>query len=485
MPLTNEDQLLCDNDDEWTDSEEMSSQGSQSSTVPSDKKKLAVDHWRETEGKLGLNGKVLKKRKLTHVQKYHPYVSSTRQLYRWAKEIYGPRIRRDLKEVADYTWEIFNTTRDQYHRVHDGDLAKWALTKARELGLNQFKASDTWILEFKRRYGITDRAVTEVVTRRQRTTKEELLKTVETFVKQFHRKYPNYDPSLIENTDQSGVNFEITTNRTLDRKGVKKVQGLSANISATTHSYTIQPRLVADGTLRPVMLVVLQERPTSTTQPPVRGFGPEVYRKEIAPLLPLYDNLYICASTSGLCTNAVTRNWFENVFFKDLKPGTVLLADAFGSFNQRLQLQAPENYSFEMIPKSTTKYCQPADVGFFRSYKNLERIFTDRAMRVDLQITSELHKRQNVLKKESLMFWIFQAPRFQNLIKYAFFKAGFLNERPGPFDTPRDYCFPRLLEDCEIDNCRSEGFIKCPHCQKTLCFNHFFTMYHRQYCPNK
>lgn len=480
VPMNDEDHLLVDETDDWTDSEEMSSQKSQ---IPLEKKKAAVDYWREPETKLDFNGKPQKKRKISQVQKYHPCVSSIRQLYKWAKEIHGPAIREGLEKVAEHTWKMFKTTREQHHRVHDSDIAKWALVKAKELNINQFRASDSWILRFKRRYGITDRAITRVVTRRQRVEQQELQKQVDRFVREFHQKYPTIDPSLIENTDQSGIKFEITTNRTLDICGVKQVYGVSANIGATSHSYSLQPRIVADGTLRPVMLVVLQERPTSTKSPPVRGFGPEVWRKEIEPLLKVYDNLYICASTSGLCTNPITRDWFLNVFFKDLKPGTVLLADAYGSFNQRKDLQAPVDYHFEMIPRGTTKYCQPADVYFFRPYKNLERIFTDRALREDLNL--ELHKRENVLKKESLLFFLWQAPKFQNLIKYAFFQAGFIKDRPGEFQTPRDYCFPRSLNNCEIESCNDEGFIRCSHCEKSLCFNHFFKMYHRQHCSMK
>ena len=46
-------------------------------------------------------------------------------------------------------------------------LQIWALTKARELGLNSFKASPRWLVHFKKDQGISSRKVTKYFTAKQ------------------------------------------------------------------------------------------------------------------------------------------------------------------------------------------------------------------------------------------------------------------------------------------------------------------------------
>lgn len=346
--------------------------------------------------------------------------------------------------------------------------------------LDGFQASDSWVARWKKMHSVVTRAVTKVVTKVQLKDREQLIVDAKNFVLQFHEKYPSIDPSLVMNTDQCGINYNILKKRTLDIRGVKVVQGPASNINAASHSYTLQPLISADGSISPIMLIVLQETSSAPIARQVRGFGPEVYEKDIKPVLDLFDNLHIWSSTSGMCNIQVIKDWFLNVFFKAAKPGTVLIADSYGCYKRRSEVESTIDYTFEKIPEGTTGEIQPLDVYFNLQYKAFLKSFTARTSRLTEKV--DIYKRNQVLRLNSLTIWVFSAPRFKNMVKYAFHKSGFLKERPGEFVTPIHYCFPRIMEKCQIGDCKENGFIRCPYCTNYICFSHFFDLYHRSSC---
>ena len=71
---------------------------------------------------------------------------------------------------------------------------------------------------------------------------------------------PHFDPSDVFNTDQSGFNYIVHTNRTLSHTGERTTFGAVNNVNALTHSYTIQPILNMNGELVRKLYVNLQEK---------------------------------------------------------------------------------------------------------------------------------------------------------------------------------------------------------------------------------
>jgi hypothetical protein len=63
----------------------------------------------------------------------------------------------------------------------------------------------------------------------------------------------------ILNADQVGINLEMTEGRTLEEKGAKHVEARVQRINATTHSFSIQPLISADGVLHEPTLVCFYE----------------------------------------------------------------------------------------------------------------------------------------------------------------------------------------------------------------------------------
>ena len=72
-----------------------------------------------------------------------------------------------LDEIDQYTYENFEKARAEHLIVHDIHLKRWALQKAREIDDNTFKASDNWVLRFKRRHALCSRKITKLVTQRE------------------------------------------------------------------------------------------------------------------------------------------------------------------------------------------------------------------------------------------------------------------------------------------------------------------------------
>ncbi|EZA58475.1 hypothetical protein X777_01174, partial [Ooceraea biroi] len=75
------------------------------------------------------------------------------------------------------------------------------------------------------------------------------------------------------------------------------------------------------------------------------------------------------------------------------------------------------------------------------------------------------------------------SPRFHNLFKYAWFKSGYIEERPPHFENPQfkiELCFSgkdiQEIPRCSI--CGAPSIIRCSWCKKYFCMQHFFEGYH-------
>ncbi len=78
---------------------------------------------------------------------------------------------------------------------------------------------------------------------------------------------------------------------------MRHVEGIVQSISATTHSYTIQPLISKSGKLLPPLFIVLQE---STEK-----FGPRVQKELFSA-----PNIYVTASKSSKLSKDDLKTWF-------------------------------------------------------------------------------------------------------------------------------------------------------------------------------
>ncbi len=178
------------------------------------------------------------------------------------------------------------------------------MKKRGEINLENFNASPAWLWRFKSHYR-------KVVTSRYSREKFDIIGSADLFINSSKIFMQNYPDENIYNTDQSGFNREIHSGRTLEIWGSTEVEGVVQSISATTHSYTIQPTISKDGKLLSPLFIVLQE--------PEGKFGPRVQEELFST-----PNIYVTASKSGKLTKDHLKVWFERVFFPSVGDKSVL-----------------------------------------------------------------------------------------------------------------------------------------------------------------
>ena len=256
-------------------------------------KKRAVEFWRSSKTKQNLS--------LKTVQNRFKKVSSISQLRRWAHSINkGGTYREKVAQICQYTLDNFQAALDSRSIIHDEDIIRWALQAKKEIGFDdiRFKASKHWLLKFKQAHRIVSRKINKFITRKTLESSAELTAKAEAFIDDVKSCIPRIGLENLYNTDQSGFQLEMHSGRTLAVEGEKQVQCLVQSISATTHSYTIQPLISATGQLLSPLFLVLKE--------PSGKFGPIVEQNIFRP-----ENVYVEASKSGkLTTSKGTNNNF-------------------------------------------------------------------------------------------------------------------------------------------------------------------------------
>ncbi|XP_036138898.1 uncharacterized protein LOC118644430 [Monomorium pharaonis] len=206
----------------------------------------------------------------------------------------------------------------------------------------------------------------------------------------------------IYNSGQSGFQLEFHSGCTLAPKFIKNVESIVQSTSATTHSYTIQPTISADGRLLSPLFIVLKEI-TGT-------FSPRVQET-----LFNASNIFVTASKSGKLTSNHVKTWLKEVFFPNVGPQSVLLLDSWSGHCPKIVSETkPDSATdivFLTIPAGTTGKIQPLDVYGFRLWKNFIKYFSDTIMLLDLAL--DLHNRNNILKLQSLTHHQSRHPGFK------------------------------------------------------------------------
>ena len=131
--------------------------------------------------------------------------------------------------------------------MHEVDIKDWALKKAREINDTTFAATDFLRHQFKRRYHICGRRITKLVTKRQVDNEEDIRQLTDQFVMQVQIILSKYNLDNVFNTDQSGLQLKLFSNRTLSFEAEYLTLGKVQSINNTTHSYTIQLMITMSG----------------------------------------------------------------------------------------------------------------------------------------------------------------------------------------------------------------------------------------------
>ena len=193
-----------------------------------------------------------------------------------------------LHRIAEYTLSNLKSAIDAGMIVHDVDLRKCRLHAKNILGFDdtRFKASDWWVWRFNRTHRITSRKINKFITRKTLEDKEKLKVSAENFVNEMKPCITQYGTENVYNSEQSTFQLEMHSGITLAIEGTRQAECVVQFISSTTHSYTIQPTISADGKLQSPLYLVLKE--------PSGKFGPIVQETIFQPI-----NVFIAAFKSG------------------------------------------------------------------------------------------------------------------------------------------------------------------------------------------
>lgn len=373
-----------------------------------------------------------------------------------------------MLKISEFVYNEFVNSIDSGAIIHDLDLQRWALQANTDIGLENFKASRHWVWNFKRTYKIVSRKINKFITRSYGTDTEQLKEIASTFVNNAKDHIGQVGIDNTFNADESGFNLELHSGRTLAVQGTKSVTAVAQSISATTHSYTILPTISASGKLLSPLFIVLKEHSGS--------FGPRVSQSLFRPW-----NVYLTASTSGKLTKELFQQWLTDVYLPNVGTRSILFLDSWtGHCPATLKNSIPSNKHVNIltIPKKTTSMIQPLDVYGFRIWKNFVRKFSDLVLLYGFDIV--LHERNNIIKLQSLIHNQLSAPKHHDVFAYAWYKSGYVDERPNEFENPVSFAFTQqdFVHPPRCSICGSHAIIRCAWCNKFLCFQHFFEEFH-------
>lgn len=369
-------------------------------------------------------------------------------------------VREKFKKISQFVWENYRAARDSCAAVHDRDLKRWAIRKARELNLIMFKASDTWIKSFKRKNNIGNRRVTRFITFNHERKQVEIENSACEFQKDFAEQImPNFRPEQIMNTDQIGFQYEMHRDRTLSDIGERSTFVRAVNQRAISHSYTVQPLINMAGKIASTFMIVFQERTGS--------FGPRVWSNLVKPA-----NVYITCSKSGKVEAPILREWTEKCLSPAVTDKACLIVDSFATHRIDDIFSVPgKQIRIKILPPGSTSLIQPLDVLIFRQWKMFVKNFAERVLLDEIDI--DLHDRNVIIKLHTIIHNQLRAPLFQPLISNAWARAAYPVEKTF-YNTFTDSIFDETGSFCGSSTCRKGSFILCAHCRTHLCLEHLF-----------
>ena len=127
------------------------------------------------------------------------------------------------------------------------------------------------------------------------------------------------------------------------------------------------------------------------------------------------------------------------------------------------------------IPKGTTSIAQPLDTGFNHHFKYFIKKFNDRIKLDELDLN--IKSRETIITVFSLAWNQMSSPKFQGMLKYCWISSGYCNEKIS-FKNVRELCFITNSNDCNINECTNNFYIRCAYCNLNLCLYHFYNEYH-------
>ncbi|EGT56870.1 hypothetical protein CAEBREN_17412 [Caenorhabditis brenneri] len=380
------------------------------------------------------------------IKRIEKEVLSNKPNRRQAYEMLSERV----KEIIEYADDV------EMIDLHDTDIVRAGFEQSICFGINDFKGSKFWTQGMKDKIGLKSRHIDARIPMTEKKKEPSIDEKIKQFREQeVERIRKQYPLDRIFNCDQTAIRYEMVRNRSLTKVGRAKLFRRSQNKNSTTHSFTLQPCISADGKITGRTFVTLCER-----------IPPKSFAKMTAP----FTKLYVTHSYSGFMSSKLACEWMLKVFLPAAPNNSVLLLDSWNGFIQMSKLPEVRRKNIEIcvFPKKTTGELQPLDISFNRQFKNfvhkLESQIRYKAKHINIS------KRETKLKILEFAMDQFAAPRFNGLICRGFCKLGVNRTPQSYYENPDQYCFkPSATSKTLCQTCRKLAFCKCGWCAKTYC----------------
>ena len=401
-------------------------------------------------------------------------------ILQWKKEIHdGGSIKDKQRAIRIYVAEMFDEARSLKRCVTTAHLGQWALVKAREIGLQDFKASRSYLEKLKSELHLSSRKVTKYFTAKQVASLDVDFDAQVDFVLEVKQVIAekNIPPHFVWNLDQSGYTYAVQQNRTLSYKGEKTTGATIESMNKMTHSYSIQVAIAADGSTPGPLQLCLQESTGSS-------FGPRV-KESVQQFEASFSNIMVSCSKSGKFGTENHKQYIQTLMSDVSTDQEVLLlidswSGQIGSDAKQLHNSYP-NLTVMVIPPGATAELQPEDIFYFRQRKIIWKKAAAhvRLFHPEIDITD----RESILYIQAHIHDQLQSPLIYPMIQYAFSKPGYFDTDLLHFESINDICFRPLsssgiCSQSSNENPCKPSFIICSHCLKSLCFNHFFKVHY-------
>lgn len=417
---------------------------------------------------------------------YQYYINHGRQVkrtlgaYLWAndtilfnviRKFENPKLTRNDKSklLKEKLYERFKIERSKNNNVHDVNLKQWAISIAKEIDFQNFKASESYIYKFKVEYDICSRKIVEF-TDKSTVKKEENLPII---IAEFYLKIRQLIPQFtnVYNFDQSPMTLNLYRNRTLSFKGERRTRGKVQAKNSMTHSYTVTHIISIKGNLCQKVHICLNENVPIDKKSGKRKELGKLIQKQYSFINSTYKNIFVDYTNSGKHQKDTLESFVNNALIPQIDDNSLILCDCFSSHKDpKLFTGKSKNFRVEFIPESTTKYLQPLDKLFNRQYKNFAKHINEYIMLNDVQF--KMHTRFFICRLNSLITDQFCSPMFKSMIIMAFSNCNYIDD-DMLYITPYKFCFGELSGQC--NNCNNPSFIKCSHCiTKEYCFKCWF-----------
>ena len=262
--------------------------------------------------------------------------------------------------------------------------------------------------------------------------------------------------------------------RSYAEQGCKDVLSTLISQNSFTHSHTVQYHISKAGLMGKKLLIVFQELKGS--------FGVRI-QEEMNFCMQVFPQVVVLASQSGKMGKKHVEEWFDRVFKPELEENSsILLLDAFGGQgpNRLLSERTDKTLHCQYIPKGTTYLCQPCDLGLFRQLKAIIRpiVVMCRSRFLGKRSGLKTSNRYFIIVSQVLAHNQLSADCYVPMLKHAWQAGGYKNSSPvDVFKAVNEVNFLKL-SSLKCESCDSFCFIRCAHCSKTLCFDHFVLNFH-------